>query len=138
MRTFQDQTLQFNPYCSEVFRIPGRIASRHYRFEEASVLQKKALEIDPDDHEARALYARDLLRLGSDDLGRKECEQAFEADPYDVQLFNMLNLLDSLELFETIEKGAFVLRLPKNESRILAEDALNLLQEAYEKYSKKI
>ncbi len=136
MKSLQEETLEFNPYCSEVFRIPARIASRHYRFEEAVQLGRKALKTDAEDHVARAMYARDLLRLGKEEEGRKELEQAFKANPYDVHVFNMLNLLDSLETFDRMQETPFVIRLPANESRILADDALRLLQEAYDLYSK--
>gem|GEM_PF-1816953 len=137
LKTIQEQTLQFNPYCSEVYRIPGRVASRHYRFTEAAALQRWALEIDPDDYEARALYARDLLRLGEDEAGRKELEQAFAADPFDVQVFNMLNLLDALASFDVVKQYPFVLRLPKEETPVWADEALALLRRAYELYREK-
>ncbi len=132
MRRTQDEALRFNPVCSEVYSTPGRIASRHYRFREAVELEEKALSVNPDNHEARAHYARDLLRLGREEEGREQLDRAFKARPYDAQLFNMLNLLDSLRRFETVEQGPFVLQLPKAEVPILADDALALLREAYE------
>src|SRR5690606_25574065 len=46
MESVQRDTLNFNPYCSEVYRVPGEVASRHYRFAEAEALQRKALEAD--------------------------------------------------------------------------------------------
>ncbi len=137
MQQIQQQVLEFNPHCSQVYRIPARIASRHYRFEEAVNMLRKALKIDPQDHQARAMYARDLLRLGKEDLGRKELEKAFDADPYNVHVFNMLNLLDSLDSFATIDKEPFVLRLPKNESVLLEKEAFSLLSEAYDLYQQK-
>ncbi|MFB3785935.1 MAG: hypothetical protein ACE15F_06150 [bacterium] len=132
MRRTQEEALRFNPYGSEVYSTPARIASRHYRFREAAELGEKALSVNPDDHEARANYARDLLRLGREEEGRKQLDLAFAARPYDAQLFNLLNLLDSLRRFESVEQGPFVLQLPKAEVPILADDALALLREAYE------
>lgn len=131
MRGIQEEVLRFNPFCSEVYSTPARIASRHYRFREAADLGEKALNVNPSDHEARANYARDLLRLGREEEGRRHLDLAFEARPYDVQVFNMLNLLDSLRRFEKVEQGPFVLQLPKAEVPLLAEDALALLREAY-------
>ncbi len=137
MRNLQAQVLTFNPACSDVFQIPGRIASRHYRFKEGAALQRQALEVNPDDHKARAEYALNLLRLGQDATGKEYLEAAFASDPYNVQSFNLLQMLDSLDQFETIEQGPFVLQLPKSESAVLAGDALALLQEAFELYQKK-
>lgn len=137
MERVQKETLAFNPHCSEIFRTTGRIASRHYRFVEAADFQRRALEIDPEDHEARALYGFDLIRLGNEKEGREQLKMAFDADPYNVQVFNLLKVLDEIAGFATVERGPFVLQLPKDEELILAEDALGLLEEAYEKYQAK-
>ncbi|MYF74313.1 MAG: tetratricopeptide repeat protein, partial [Gemmatimonadetes bacterium] len=82
MQKTQERVLAFNGYFSGAFRIPGRIASRQYRFEEGRAFQARALEIDAKDVEARLLLAYDLLRLGKDAEARSELEQVFAADPY--------------------------------------------------------
>ena len=137
MALTQRRALELNPQASEVLRVTGRIASRHYRFREAAEFERRALEMDPDDYLARAYYAFDLLRLGDAEEGRRQLEQAFKADRYNVTVFNMLNLLDSLQRFETIERGPFVLQLPRKEAPILANDILALVQEAYAAYTRK-
>ncbi|HJP35060.1 MAG TPA: hypothetical protein QF901_03655, partial [Gammaproteobacteria bacterium] len=118
-------------------RTTGRIASRQYRFAEGAAFQKAALEVNPKDHEARAYFTLDLLRLGEEVEGRAELEQAFEEDPYNVQLFNLINLMDTLATFTTIERGAFVLRLPAHEADLVAEDSLDLLDQAIEIFERK-
>ncbi len=133
----QQQALAFNPKCSEVFRIPGRLASRHYRFQQGVEFQAKALEVDPDDREARALYAFDLLRVGREEEGLEQLELAFDADPYDVQIYNMLTLMDSMNQFKVVERGDFKLQVPADEADILVEDAFALLKEAGDHYQEK-
>jgi len=113
------------------------LALNPHHFREAAEFERRALESDPDDYLARAYYAFDLLRLGDAVEGRRQLEQAFKADRYNVTVFNMLNLLDSLQRFETVERGPFVLQLPRKEAPILANDALALLQEAYASYTRK-
>jgi tetratricopeptide (TPR) repeat protein len=130
MELVQKKTLEFNPACSEVYRIPGRIASRHYRFEEGVAFQRRALELDPDDHQAAALLAYDLLRLGIEEEGRQKLDQAFKADPYNVHVFNMLEVMDKLGQFATVKRGPFILQLPANEAPVIADDALDMLTEA--------
>ncbi|MDP8243838.1 MAG: peptidase MA family metallohydrolase [Candidatus Hinthialibacter antarcticus] len=137
MKKLQAQVLTFNPSCSDVFQVPGRIASRHYRFKEGAALQQQALAVNPDDHKARAEYALNLLRLGRDETGKENLETAFEADPYNVQSYNLLQMLDSLNNFVSIERGPFILQLPKDESAILANEMFDLLQEAYDLYQEK-
>ena len=124
-----EAVLDYNPVRSEVYRTVGRFASRHYRFKQGVEFQEKALESDAKDYEARALYTLDLMRLGREQEGKAELEKAFEADPYNVSLYNLLQLMDTLETFETIERGPFILKLPKREAPVMAEAALELLED---------
>jgi tetratricopeptide (TPR) repeat protein len=130
MAELQAAVLAFNPQCSDVFRVPGRIASRHYRFKESVKLQRRAVEIDPADHVARAELAFNLLRLGEDEAGRGELEAAFAADPYNVAVFNSLNVLDTLAEYELVSEGPFMLQLPAAEAPVLTASALDLLTQA--------
>lgn len=132
-----EAVLDYNPIRSEIYRTIGRFASRHYRFAQGVEFQAKALELDPKDFEARALYTLDLMRLGREEEGKPELQAAFDADNYNVQLYNLLQLMDTLETFETIERGAFILKLPKSEAPIMAEPALDLLDEALKIFEEK-
>jgi len=131
------EILAYNPHASQVYRIAGRIASRHYRFKEGAEFQKKALEANPENSLARAFYAQDLLRMGQDVEGRKALEQAFASDRYNVQVFNILEMMDKVADFETKSQGPFQLRMPKKELPIWGVDALDLLQDAYDRYTEK-
>jgi len=137
MTAIELEILNYNPHASQVFRIAGRIASRHYRFEEGAAFQKKALEADPNDTLAKAFYAQDLLRLGQDELGREMLNQAFAADRFNVQVFNLLELLDKVENFSVISRGPFKLRMPKREVAIWGNDVLELLETSFKRYSEK-
>ncbi len=137
MERIQQEVLQFNPHCSEAYRTAGRIASRQYLFKEGAALQARALEINPNDAEARALHSLDLLRLGEEEEGRQGLDAAFAANPFHVQMYNMLELMDTLATFEVIERGPFVLKLPKHEAPLVAEDALELLDDAFTRYTLK-
>lgn len=137
MQATIDAVLEYNPILSGLYRTIGKFASRQYRFKEGAEFQELALALDPTDHEARALYTLDLMRLGDETRGRAELEAAFAADPYDVQLYNLLQLMDTLETFEVVRRGAFVLKLPKNEAPVMAEPALDMLDDALERYEAK-
>lgn len=137
MEQVQAGALEFNPYHSEIYRTTGRVASRHYRFKEAAGFQRRALEVDPEDHDARALLAFDLLRLGEEEEGLELLEAAFEADPFNVHVFNMLQLMDTLSEYALIEEGPFRIQMPAGEAPILARDVSAMLTDAYDDLSAK-
>ena len=137
MNALMEEVLEYNPVAADMYRIVGRLASRHYRFSEGASFQRKALDLNEADHAARALYSLDLLRLGHEDIARGELERAFDDNPFNVTAFNMLELMDTLDTFETIERGDFILKLPVEESPVMANVALDLLDEAITKYEEK-
>ena len=137
MQEIQERALAFNGFFSGAFRIPGRIASRQYRFEEGRAFQARALEIDAKDVEARLLLAYDLLRLGKDAEARRELERVFAADPYSVRAYNLLEAADAIDGFETISRGIFKLQLPRQEAEVMSDELLRLLNEAALYYQRK-
>ncbi len=136
MREARERALAFNPSFSGAFRIPGRIASRQYRFEEGRAFQERALEIDAGDVEARLLLAYDLLRLGKDADARRELERVFAADPYSVRAYNLLEAADAIDGFVTLSHGIFKLQLPKREAEVMSDGLLALLDEAASRYQR--
>ena len=118
--------LAINPRYGDVYRIAGAQAARHYRFDAAASLARKALEIEPDNVRASADLGVHLLRTGDEAGARTALDTAFRADPYDVVTYNLLGLLDSLERFETVEDGVVTMRLHPDEAPVLREHALPL------------
>lgn len=133
-QTVRNQALAFNPYASEIPRVSGRIASRHYRFAEGRAFQEQALDLDPQDQQARLLLALDLLRLGADKAARGQLEQVFAADPYNVQAYNLLSVADAIAEFRTLRRGKFVVQLPELEAQIIGDEMLDLLTTAADRY----
>ncbi len=125
----QQEALSVNDRNSEIFRIPGEMASSRVRITEAAEFLEQALAVNPDDEEAKALLGFALLDLGRDEEARIHLEQAFAVDPYDVRVFNVLQVLDTLENYVTLERGDFRLSLPEGEADLLAQDAFDLLDE---------
>src|SRR5690606_36960709 len=78
-----------------------------------------------------------LLRLGQDEAGRRELEAAFQADGYNVRVFNSLKVLDTLAAFPTIKQGPFDIQAPPDEAAVLAPAALRLLEEEIAALEKK-
>ena len=122
--------LEINPEYGDVYRIAGLHTARAYRFDEAVSLVRRALEIDPSNSRAHAELGTHLLRTGDEAGAREALEQSFADDPFDVITYNLLSMMDTLDEFETFERGDFILRLHKEEASILKEDVLSLAQDA--------
>ena len=124
------RVLAINPHYSGVYRVAGEQAARHYRFDEAVTLTRRALELDPTDGRAHAELGMHLLRTGDERGARETLDTAFRLDPYDVVTYNLLGLLDTLDRFVTVEDGPIVMRMDRDEAPILREQAMPLAQEA--------
>jgi tetratricopeptide (TPR) repeat protein len=125
-----------NPRYGEIFRVAGDHAARHYRFDEAVALARKAVALDPDNSRAHADLGMHLLRTGDEEGARNALERSFRTDPYDVITYNLLGLLDTLESFVTIEADNIRLRLHPDEAPILREYAIPLAERALAALSK--
>lgn len=137
MGELREEMFAINASFSGAYRIPGRFASRHYRFTEGRALQEKALATNPNDYEARLLLAFDLLRLGQDQEARTELERVFAVDPYSVRAYNLLEASDAINTFVTLEKGMFRLQLPEYEAQLMGDELLAMLEEMATQYQDK-
>ncbi len=124
------QVLAINPHYGEVYRVAASVAARHYRFDAAVDLVRKAIALDPSNTRAYADLGTDLLRTGDEPGARAALDRAFREDPYDVVSYNLLGLLDSLESFRTVHDDLITLRLHPDEAAVLGEHALPLAHEA--------
>ena len=122
--------LAINPVYGEVYRVAGDHLARNYRFDEAVVLARRALTVDPDNPRAYADLGTHLLRTGDESAARAALERAFADDPFDQTIFNQLALLDTLDTFVTITEGKIVMRLHPEEAGVMREYAMPLAQEA--------
>ena len=128
-RTHALSTWHANP---RVDYLIGRKLSQKYRFAEGSEHQYRAIVFAPTYLPARTQLVQDLLRLGKNDEAWKLAEKVHEADGYDVQVFNLLELKDKLQKFATLEKGHFRVRMDSREALVYGDDVLQLLSRAEE------
>ena len=111
------RALAINPVYGDVYRVAGSLVARNYRFEEAVALVRKAVELEPDNTRAYGDLGMHLLRTGDEPAARRALERSFAADPFDVVTFNLLEMLDTLEDFETIRTDELWVRLDRDERR---------------------
>ena len=129
--TSRAAALKFSTTNPEVDHLIGRKLSQKYRFAEGAASQRKALEADVEFVEARIQLAQDLLRLGLEEEGWQQAEQANKADGYNTTLFNLLKLKDSLGRFTTVSSEHFQVRMETNEAAVYGPRVLALLEQAW-------
>ena len=118
------------PKFGEVYRIAGDLAARNYRFDEAVVLVRRAIDLDPTNSRALGDLGTHLLRTGDEPAARVALEAAFKLDAFEVVTFNLLQMMDSLDKFVTVKEGDIVIKMHPDEAPVLREYALALSREA--------
>ena len=124
------KVLAIAPNYGEVYRVAGDLAARNYRFDEAVALVRRALELDPDSARALADLGIHLLRTGDEPGARRTLDASFKIDPFDIVTFNLLQMMDTLDKFVTVEDGDVILRMHKDEAPLLQDFALPLAHRA--------
>jgi tetratricopeptide (TPR) repeat protein len=122
--------LETNPAYGEAYRIAGELAASHYRFEEAAMLAEKAVALDPSNSRAAGDLGMHLLRTGDEASARRTLERSFRADPFDVVVFNLLQMLDKLDQFTVERDGDMTFKMHRDEAPVLREYAGPLATEA--------
>jgi tetratricopeptide (TPR) repeat protein len=120
------------PRNADVYRETGELLAHSYRFDEAVAMTRRALAIAPRDPQALADLGAQLLRTGDESAARTALETSFGIDPYAVSTYNMLQMLDSLDKFETIRDGDLIIKLHKDEAPVLKEYVIALAHKALE------
>jgi tetratricopeptide (TPR) repeat protein len=130
------------------------LALAHYydirrRYDEATALLRKAVQLQPDLWAARVQLATGLLRDNRLSEARSELEQAFKGDPYDPVTANTLRLLDTVAKFDTLiwpEPSAgggdsaapqIIVRINKKESAVLAPYVRRLAEQSMASYAQR-
>ena len=126
----RERALSRWPTNPGVEHLYGLKLSQKYRFSQGAAAQRRALEFDDEYRPARRQLATDLLRLGDEQSGWELAEQVHTADPYDVNMFNLMELKDELDSFVTLERAPFVVRMLPVEAQVYGDRVLDLLEAA--------
>jgi tetratricopeptide (TPR) repeat protein len=129
--------LKINALYGEAFRVVGEVTARYYRFEEAAEQTRRAIAIDRENPRAQADLGAHLMRTGDERNARRALEAAFRVDPYDAVTYNLLQLLDQLDTFQTITDGDLVIKLHPDEVGVMREYVPALARQALDTLSKR-
>ncbi len=127
-----DQVLELDPNHAPLFVALAEVSYRTARYHDAVDFARRAVELDPFSWRGYAELGLNQLRTGSLAEGRATIEAAFEGDPFNIWLFNTLDLLDELAGFESVNSPRFVFRFHPRERDVLAPYATAIAEEAFE------
>jgi len=131
------EALKIHPIYGEIHRVVGEVTAHYYRFDEAVEHTRKAIALDRENIRAVADLGAQLMRTGDERNARRNLETAFRIDKWDVQTYNLLELLDNLEPFDTIKEGDMIIRLPPDESPVMKNYVPMLARESLDTLSKR-
>ncbi|RJQ62753.1 MAG: hypothetical protein C4530_04405 [Desulfobacteraceae bacterium] len=127
----------FSPGISWFYTEIAEICGRKYRFAEAVELARQAVAIDSKNWSAYAVLGANLLRLGNEEEGRTNLEHGFKQDPFNFLALNLLEVLDTLDGFETRRTDRFIVRMAKADADILWPYLEPLLEESWDTLTKR-
>ena len=131
------EALTINPIYGEIHRIVGSITAYYYRFDEAVEHTRKAIALDRENFRAIADLGEQLMRTGDERNARRNLETAFRIDRWNVMTYNLLEVLDKLDAFDTIKDGDLVIRMAAEETPVMKEYVPQLAREALDALSKR-
>lgn len=130
---FEKQVLGLNPEYSHFYAIVTEYAEWEHRYDDIVAFNKKAIEIDPKDEKAFAQLGLNLIRAGREIEGLEALTKAWDRDPFNVRVFNTLNLYEKTIAndYTTVDGQVFRIRYMKEEKPILERYVPQLLEEAW-------
>ncbi|MEI9952136.1 MAG: tetratricopeptide repeat protein [Pseudomonadota bacterium] len=124
-----------NPQYSQLYSIVAEFADWEHRYDEIVRMMREAVAIDKEDGVAYGELGLNLIRSGDDAGGVAALRRAFAIDPYNVRVFNTLNLYEKAiaKDYVTVDHPPFRIRYRKDERAILDRYVPALLEEAWTK-----
>jgi tetratricopeptide (TPR) repeat protein len=135
--TWTGKMLALSPAYGHGMARIGRWFVLNRRYDEAIQYYRKAVELDPEDCEARSNLGITLMRVGADQQARQQLVQCYEAGYRNKPVINSLTLLDSFKNFVTFKTPHAVLKLDKKEAELLEPYVAREVERALGVYEKK-
>ncbi len=133
----RERVRAINPRDAALLMKTAELAAEQRRYADAAVIAREAVELDPEAWGAYGVLGLNEFRLGRVDEAVASLERAFEGDPYNVWVYNNLDLLDTFENYDirTVEGLEFMLH--KDEADLLFPYLAEAAVEAHEALSER-
>ena len=119
-----------NPTSALPFRRIGEQAADLFRSPDAIEFARKATQKDPIDGFAFLDLGLYLMRAGNEGEARTALNRSWDLDKSRRVTKNLLDVLDRIDTFVTVQSGDFVFKFEKDEAAVLRTYALPLAEEA--------
>lgn len=117
------EILSLHPSYARALVDVAEYGVRVFRYHESVELARRALKVAPGNADAMLSLGVGLSRTGGEDEAEELFREAFDADPYNVRAFNMVELYEKvMPDYEFTEYPGFRLRAARHEN-----DAINAL-----------
>jgi tetratricopeptide (TPR) repeat protein len=122
-----------NPEYSRFFAIVGEHADWEHRYDEIVAMMQEAVALDPEDALASASLGVNLIRAGREQDGVGALSKAFSLDPYNVRVFNTLNLFDKVipKSYVSVAGARFTIRYHDADKAVLERYVPRWLEAAW-------
>lgn len=140
-RGFEQQKteiLRLNPEYARLYSIVGEFADWEHRYDEIVELMKEAVALDAKDAKAEAELGFNLIRSGDDTDGVSALNRSFRMDPYNVRVFNTLEMYEGViaKEYVTVNHPRFAIRYKQSERDLLERYVPDLLGRAFDSMQK--
>jgi tetratricopeptide (TPR) repeat protein len=127
------EVLAKNPEYSNFYAIVGDFADWEHRYDAIVELMRQAVNLDPDDPVALASLGINLMRAGRDKDSVAALSRAFSLDPYNVRVFNTLELFDKVipKQYVSVPGARFTVRYHERDRPVLERYVPGLLERAW-------
>lgn len=120
-----------NPHAGDFFFTMAELLESRSKIAPAELMFREALKRMPQKIGPRSGLGMLYMRTGDEARARRLLDEAFEVDPFNVRVSNMLGVLDVLDGMGVVETEHVLLRYSRAEDQLLAEYAARELDEIY-------
>lgn len=126
-----DEVTTRNPHAGRFFQVLATQLEARRKFDAAERFFREALERLPQLIGPRSGLALMYMRIGREAEAQQLFDEAFEVDPFNVRVSNMLKVLEVLDEYTTLETEHFLIRYDPQKDKILARYMARYLEEVY-------
>jgi cellulose synthase operon protein C len=124
-----DQATTHNAHCGEFFASLATALDESRKFPTAARYFREAIARMPQLIEPYGDLGIVLMRLGDEPEAQRQLDHAFEIDPFNVRVNNMLKVLEVLDGYAVLETEHFVIKFDRGRDEILARYAAEFLED---------